>query len=71
MMPALLAEAMKLANSHGLRAYDAVQLAAAIELHKQWIYGGLGGITLVSADQDLNTAATAEGLMVEDPNAHP
>jgi hypothetical protein len=28
-------------------------------------------ITLVSADQALNDAATAEGLAVDDPNAHP
>jgi len=37
--PALLSEAMKLANSHELRAYDAVQLAAAIELNNRWIKG--------------------------------
>jgi hypothetical protein len=28
-------------------------------------------LTLVSADQDLNDAATAEGLTVNDPPAHP
>jgi hypothetical protein len=27
--------------------------------------------TLVSADQALNDAATAEGLTVDDPRAHP
>ena len=32
---------------------------------------GLGLVTLVSADRDLNTAATAEGLAVEDPTMHP
>jgi hypothetical protein len=31
---------------------------------------GLGGIVLVSADVDLNKAAQAEGLLVEDPNLH-
>jgi hypothetical protein len=30
-----------------------------------------GKATLVSADQPLNAAATAEGLTVEDPNAYP
>jgi len=69
--PTLLAAAMQLANAHSLRAYDAVQLAAALELDARWQAAGMGGITLVSADRDLNTAATAEGLMVEDPNAHP
>jgi hypothetical protein len=28
-------------------------------------------VTLVSADRDLNAAATAEGLPVDDPNLHP
>jgi predicted nucleic acid-binding protein len=65
--PGLLADAMKLANTHELRAYDAVQLAAAIALNRL----GQGGIVLVSADRELNHAATTEGLTVEDPNAHP
>lgn len=69
--PALLSEAVKLANSHELRAYDAVQLAAAIELNNRWIKGGLGGIVLASADDDLNNAAQLEGLQVENPNMHP
>jgi uncharacterized protein len=32
--PALLADAERLAEIHGLRAYDAVQLAAAADLHR-------------------------------------
>jgi hypothetical protein len=28
-------------------------------------------LTLVSADAELNAAARAEGLLVEDPNVHP
>jgi tetratricopeptide (TPR) repeat protein len=31
----------------------------------------MSGITLVSADQELNAAASNEGLLVEDPNLHP
>jgi uncharacterized protein len=69
--PALLNDAMQLANSHALRAYDAVQLAAALELDAKWQAAGRGGITLISADSDLNAAATAEGLVVDDPNTHP
>ena len=69
--PDLLNDAMRLANAHALRAYDAVQLAAALELNGRYQASGLGGITLVSADRDLNTAATAEGMAVEDPNSHP
>ncbi len=58
-------------GGHVLRAYDAVQLAAAMELNRRWESAGLGDVTLVSADQELNAAATAEGLTVEDPNSHP
>jgi predicted nucleic acid-binding protein len=67
----LLTDAMRFADVHELRAYDAVQLAVAMELNGRWLAAGTSGITLVSADQDLNTAATAEGLLVDDPNVHP
>jgi uncharacterized protein len=59
------------ARAHGLRAYDAVQLAAALEVNRSHQTGGSGPVTLVSAADALNAAATAEGLTVEDPNAHP
>ena len=65
--PSLLADAATMANRHDLRAYDAVQLAAVLELNRI----SQGGIVLVSADKDLNDAATAEGLTVENPNLHP
>jgi hypothetical protein len=48
-----------------------VQLAAAVELSAQWTAAGTGTITLVSADQELNTAALTEGLTVNDPNVYP
>jgi uncharacterized protein len=69
--PALVEAAARLVDTHELRAYDAVQLAAALELNSRWLAAGMGGITLVSADQDLNDAALAEGLAVDDPNSHP
>jgi predicted nucleic acid-binding protein len=69
--PAHLTDAAKLANAHALRAYDAVQLAVAIEVDRIYQSRGSGPVTLVSADQALNAAATAEGLAVDDPNAHP
>lgn len=61
--PGLLADAAKLANRHELRAYDAVQLAAALELNRV----SEGGIVLISADKALKDAATAERLLIEDP----
>ncbi len=69
--PPLLAEAMLLARKHGLRAYDAVQLAAMQEIDRLYRVAGLGPVTLISGDQELNAAAIAEGFLVEDPNMHP
>jgi hypothetical protein len=48
-----------------------VQLAVAREVQGRRLALGLTGITLVSADQELNAAASAEGLPVDDPNRHP
>ena len=59
--PALADAAMRLADIHELRAYDAVQLAAALELNGRWLAAGMGTITLVSADQALNDAARPKG----------
>ena len=56
---------MLLARSHGLRAYHAVQLSAALDIQRDHRQAGLTPITLVSADQVLNDAATEEGLAVE------
>ena len=68
---ALVNTAMTLAERHSLRGYDAVQLAAALELQTALTASGLPTLTLVSADAELNTAAAANGLMVEDPNLNP
>ena len=62
----LVAQAATLARRHGLRGYDAVQLAAVLEIHATDPL-----VTLLSADAELNTAALAEGLSVDDPNSHP
>ncbi len=69
--PALLADAAKLATTHALRAYDAVQLSAALTVLANAGTVGLTAITMVSADNDLNAAARAEGVAVENPNLHP
>jgi uncharacterized protein len=68
---ALFENAMLLARKHRLRAYDAVQLAVALEVNRLRQVAGLGPVTLVSADQALNDAATAEGFTVDDPCQHP
>ena len=48
-----------------------MQLAVALEVNRSHQADGFGPITLISADRDLNTAAIAEGLTVDDPNSHP
>jgi predicted nucleic acid-binding protein len=68
--PALITRAMALAETYAMRGYDAVQLAAAVEVHARGATLGLPVLTLVSADEDLNVVATAEGLAVENPNTH-
>lgn len=76
----IIAAAMTLAEKYVLRAYDAVQLAAAVAINSQLVAetAALGitapirpVLTLISSDTDLNGAAVAEGLTVDDPNNHP
>ena len=68
--PGLVATAMDLAETHGLRGYDSVQLAAALALRDLCLASGLPAPILIAADAELNTAATAEGLVVDNPNGH-
>ncbi|WP_165073220.1 type II toxin-antitoxin system VapC family toxin [Paludisphaera rhizosphaerae] len=68
--PALIEKAMILARKRRLRAYDPVQLAAATEIDRLNREADLGPVTFVSADRELNAAAIAEGLIVEDPASH-
>lgn len=67
----LILRAMLLAETYALRGYDAVQLAAALDANDRRVARKLPPLTLVSADGELSAAAQAEGLAVEDPNAHP
>ncbi len=66
----LVNRAMTLAETYGLRGFDAVQLAAC-EVQALCIASGIPPLSFLSADKMLNAAATAEGLSVDDPNAHP
>lgn len=51
----------------GLRGFDAIQLAAAIGVAKLRRSVGASELVFVSADNHLNRAAIAEGLIVENP----
>ena len=67
----LVDRAMTLAEQHGLRGYDSVQLATALELQALRAVRSLPPLTFVSADDVLNSVAMTEGLAVENPNNHP
>jgi hypothetical protein len=67
----VVSRAETLAETYGLRAYDAIHLAAALNLNDQRIASALPPLNLVSSDTELNAAAATEGLTVEDPNSHP
>ena len=58
-----------MAETYALRGYDAVQLAAVLEVNTIRLNLRLSALIFVSADGDLNTAATAERLSVENPNS--
>ncbi len=68
---AVVATGIRLAEAYRLRGYDAVQLGAAWELNAARCKAGLPPLTFVSADHQLNAAASAESLVVDNPNAHP
>lgn len=63
--------AMDLAEQHGLRGYDAIQLASALIVEAELTRDGVGPLTFVSADINLNTAASTMGLIVDNPNNYP
>lgn len=63
---AIVSRAVALTQQYRLRGYDAVQLATALAVATV-----LPDLTLITADDDLLSAARAEGLAAENPNAHP
>jgi predicted nucleic acid-binding protein len=65
----VLESARQLVERHPLKAYDAVQLASAIET-RQKLPSGSPAITFLSADRQLLLAANVEGFATDDPNLH-
>lgn len=62
---------MQLAEKHGLRGYDAAQLAVAVNVSNRLLVKGVSALTFICADNDLLNAAQSEGLLVDNPNSHP
>ena len=60
-----------LLEKHPLRAYDAIQLASALESNYRLLGVGLPPLIFVSSDNRLLSIAIAEGLTTDDSNAHP
>lgn len=59
-----------LCRTHRLRAYDAVQLACALELREEATAKQVSSPIFVCADNNLLNIARTEGLDVENPNNH-
>jgi len=63
--------AVRLLVRHPLRAYDALQLASALLVNRLLTSSGAPPLTFVCSDQKLLDIAKHEGLLVDDPEAHP
>jgi predicted nucleic acid-binding protein len=59
--------ACNLLERHPLRAYDAIHLATALGAQQFLTTGGYPPLTFLSADDRLNSAASFEGLIVDNP----
>lgn len=66
----IIRRAEDLLLTHPLRAYNAVQLASALDNAARFATVGLDAPVFVSADRRLLAAAEAEGLLTDDPNQH-
>ncbi len=66
--PTVTDRAMQLVEKHYLRGYDAVHLAAALLVQGQLLTAELLPLTFVSADVEQLKAASAEGMLVENPD---
>ncbi|HEU5103475.1 MAG TPA: type II toxin-antitoxin system VapC family toxin [Roseiflexaceae bacterium] len=67
----VIERACQLLVRHPLRAYDAVQLAAALIARDALVTAGAAAMTFLSADWRLLNAAAAEGLLFIDPSTFP
>ena len=66
----IVSRAKDLLEQHPLRAYDAIQLASALESHDRLVAANQPPIVFVTADQRLLEVAATVGLAVDNPNNH-
>jgi uncharacterized protein len=59
-----------LLEAHPLRAYDAIQLASALESSARLAAARLSPLVFVSSDKQLLAVASAEGLATDNPESH-
>ena len=69
--PWIIDLAAELLQRHPLRAYDAVQLAAASIVNQSLIVHGFPPLIFVTADDRLIVATRGEAVTAENPNLHP
>jgi hypothetical protein len=65
-----VSRAKDLLEQHPLRAYDAIQLASALESHDRLVAANQQPIVFIAADQRLLEVAATVGLAVDNPNEH-
>ncbi|RUT03143.1 hypothetical protein DSM106972_054510 [Dulcicalothrix desertica PCC 7102] len=63
----IITSGMTMAETYSLRGYDAVQLAAACAINALCLTNNVS-LTFMSADNELNTAALAENIIIDNPN---
>ena len=68
--PKIVKVGILLAEKYSLRGYDTVQLAVGLSVKNRLAQSGIQNFTFISADKNLNSAAVAEGLTVDNPNQH-
>jgi uncharacterized protein len=61
----------QLVNKHPLRAYDAVQLSAALSIRNEINPADVTSFHFLTADDRLLAIAQSENLLVDNPNWHP
>jgi predicted nucleic acid-binding protein len=66
----IIQRSQDLLEQHPLRAYDAIQLASALEANARLLAGGLAPLVFSSADSRLLGIAALVGLSTDDPVAH-